>query len=162
MPYGPNMSRGTYSQGKQQRESDKAKKKREKAKKREQRREQGPEEFEIIAAEDITGRLPTTTEAMLAMEERSRAPRVSAGVPCRLFVGSLNWDTSVENLREVFGKFGSIIDAAILTDRNTGRSRGFGFITFANRKDGARAVEHLDGYEIDGHNIVVNVATERS
>ena len=49
----------------------------------------------------------------------------------------------------------------ILTDRDTGRSRGFGFVTLDNRKDAARAVDKLDGIELDGRNIVVNVATER-
>ena len=95
------------------------------------------------------------------MEERAKAPRAAATVPCRLFVGSLNWDTTVEALREVFSKFGTISDATILTDRGTGRSRGFGFVTFEDRKDGARAVEQLHGYELDGHRIVVNVATDR-
>jgi hypothetical protein len=155
------MSRSTYYQGKQQRDSDKARKKREKAMRREQRREQGPEEFEVIAAEDIVGNLPTTTEALLAMEERARSPRAAATVPCRLFVGSLNWDTTVDGLRQVFSKFGTITDTAILTDRSTGRSRGFGFVTFEDRKDGAQAVEQLNGFELDGHRIVVNVATKR-
>ena len=49
----------------------------------------------------------------------------------------------------------------ILTDRGTGRSRGFGFVTLQNRKDAARAVEQLNGAELDGRNIIVNVATER-
>jgi RNA recognition motif-containing protein len=155
------MSRSTYSQGRQQRDSDKARKKRDKEKRREQRREQGPEEFEVIAAEDIVGNLPTTTEALLAMEERARSPRAAATVPCRLFVGSLDLDTTVDELRQVFSKFGTITDTAILTDRNTGRSRGFGFVTFEDRKDGAQAVAQLNGFELNGHRIVVNVATER-
>jgi hypothetical protein len=155
------MNNVNFFQEKRQRESDKARKKREKAARREQRREQGPDRFEVIAVEEVVGRLPTTTEAMLAMAERARAPRAAAGVPCRLFVGGLSWDTTEDELREVFSKFGTITDLAILTDHSTGRSRGFGFVTFENRKDGARAVEHLDGFELDGRSIVVNVATER-
>jgi RNA recognition motif-containing protein len=155
------MSRNTYYQGKQQRDSDKARKKRDKAMRREQRREQGPAELEVVAAEDIVGNLPTTSEALLAIEERARAPRVAATVPCRLFVGSLNWETTEDGLRQVFSKFGTITDMAIVTDRTTGRSRGFGFVTFEDRKDGAQAVEKLHGYELDGHRIVVNVATKR-
>ena len=155
------MARGTYSQGKRQREAEKARKKREKAERRAQRREQGPGEIEIVTQEDIVGDVPTPSEAMRAMEERANAPRQAATVPCRLFVGGLSWDTSEEKLRSVFEEFGTITDSVILTDRDTGRSRGFGFITLENRKDAARAVDQLDGVELDGRNIVVNVATER-
>ncbi len=155
------MARGTYSQGRRQREADKAQKKREKAERREQRREKGPGEIEVVRAEDVIGHVPTTSEAMRAIEEQANAPRAAAGVPCRLFVGGLSWDTTLEVLRDVFGEFGKIADAVILTDRSTGRSRGFGFVTFGNRKDAARAVDKLDGAEIDGRNIVVNVATDK-
>jgi len=155
------MARNSYSQGKRQREAEKARKKREKAERRAERREMGAAEVEIVTAEEALGTAPSPTEAMRQMELRAAAPRAASGIPCRLFVGSLNWDTTVETLREVFGKFGTVTDAAILTDRGTGRSRGFGFVTFANRKDAARAVETLDGSEVDGREIVVNVATER-
>ena len=155
------MARGTYSQGKRQREADKAKKKRDKADKREYRREQGPEEAEIITQAEAVGYAPSPMEAMRTMEERARMPRPAATVPSRLFVGGLNWDTTLEVLRGVFSEFGTITDATILTDRATGRSRGFGFVTFENRKDGARAVEQLDGTELEGRTIVVNVATDR-
>ncbi len=155
------MARGTYSQSKRQREADKAKKKRDKAERREQRREDGPSKPEIVRAEDVVGHVPTTSEAMRAIEERANAPRAAAGVPCRLFVGGLNWDTTLEVLRSVFGEFGNISDAVILTDRGTGRSRGFGFVTLENRKDAARAVEQLDGSELDGRNIVVNIASDK-
>jgi len=112
-------------------------------------------------AEDIVGNLPTSSEAMRAIEERATAPRAAAGIPCRLFVGGISWDTTLETLRGVFEEFGAITDAVILTDRGTGQSRGFGFVTFQNRKDAARAVEQLDGFELDGRNIIVNVATEK-
>ncbi|MFO8071202.1 MAG: hypothetical protein R6V85_04930 [Polyangia bacterium] len=155
------MARGSYSQGKRQREADKARKKREKAERRAQRREREPAEDEIISAEEAAGYAPTPAEAMIAMQERAQRPRPAASVPCRLFVGGLSWDTTQEVLVEVFSQFGAIADAVILTDRSTGRSRGFGFVTFKNRKDGARAVEQLDGTELDGRTIAVNVATER-
>lgn len=155
------MARGSYSQGKRQREADKARKKKAKAERREQRREQGPAEFEVVSAEEIVGNLPTSSEAMRAMEERAAAPRAAAGIPCRLFVGGISWDTTLETLRGVFEEFGTVTDAVILTDRGTGQSRGFGFVTFQNRKDAARAVEQLDGFELDGRNIIVNVATEK-
>ncbi len=155
------MARGTYSQSKRQREADKARKKRDKAERREQRREEGPGEVEIISAAEAVGYVPTTREAMQAIEERANLPRAAAKVPCRLFVGSISGDTTLEELRGVFSEFGNIIDAVILTDRSTGRSRGFGFVTFENRKDAARAVEQLNGAELDGRNIVVNIATDK-
>ncbi len=95
------------------------------------------------------------------IEERARAPRAAATVPCKLFVGDLSYNTSEASLHELFSQFGTLAEAVIVTDRNTNRSRGFGFVTFENRKDGVKAVEQLDGYELDGRNIVVNVATTR-
>jgi len=155
------MSRNAYSQGKRQREADKARKKLEKAERRAERRAQGPAEDEIVSAAEIVGRLPTSREALWKMEERARAPRAAATVPCRLFVGSLSWDTTAQKLRDVFSEFGTVTDAAIVTDRGSGQSRGFGFVTFENRRDATRAVAQLNGAEIDGREIVVNVATGR-
>ena len=155
------MARNSYSQGKRQREADKARKKRAKAERRAERRELGPAADEIVFAEDIVGNLPTTNEALAAMEQRASAPRPAAGVPCRLFVGGLSWDTTEETLRRVFEEFGTVTDAVIMNDRSTGRSRGFGFVTFGSRKDASRAVEQLNGADLDGREIVVNVATAR-
>jgi hypothetical protein len=155
------MSRGTYSFGKRQRENAKARKKREKAERRARRREDGPEEPEIVTQDDIVGDLPTIAEAMEAIENPEPGDRAGGGVPCRLFVGSLSWDTTNDSLRKAFEKFGPVADAMIVTDRDTGRSRGFGFVTMADRKDAQRAIKDLDDSELDGRRIVVNVATER-
>lgn len=97
----------------------------------------------------------------MAMEERAKRPRPAATIPSRLFVGSLSWDTTEEALNNLFSQCGEVTDVVILSDRNTGRSRGFGFVTFSDRKDGTRAIEQLDGWELDGRNIVVRVATGR-
>jgi hypothetical protein len=155
------MSRNTYSQGKRQREAEKARKKQEKAERRAARREQGPATAEIVSAAEIVGRLPTTGEALWKMEERARAPRAAALVPCRLFVGGLSYDMTADGLRAVFSEFGTLTDAVIVADRSSGQSRGFGFVTFENRREATRAVTQLNGKEIDGREIVVNVATER-
>ena len=154
------MSRGNYSMGKRQRESAKARKKKEKAERRARKREQGPDEIEIVSQDDIVGDLPTIEQAMAAIEnpDRDRSP---AGIPCRLFVGSLSWDTTSESLRDAFQKFGPVADCVIVTDRDTGRSRGFGFVTMADRKDAQKAIQELDDQELDGRRIVVNIATER-
>ncbi|MBN2340488.1 MAG: RNA-binding protein [Deltaproteobacteria bacterium] len=95
------------------------------------------------------------------IEERASAPKAAATVPCKLFVGSLTDIVTEEVLRDIFSQFGKISEAAVIRDRNTNQSRGFAFVTFENRHDGAKAVEEMDGYELDGHNISVKVATGR-
>ena len=152
---------GDYSQGKRQREQQQARKQREKAERRMIRREQGPSEPEIVSAEDIVGRLPSIDEAMRAIEQGATANRGVASIPCRLFVGGLGSSINEAELREAFGAFGVIADAVILKDRGTGQSRGFGFVTMENRKDANRAIDELNGSELNGRRLVVNVATDR-
>jgi cold-inducible RNA-binding protein len=79
----------------------------------------------------------------------------------KLFVGGVSWNTTDEGLREAFEKFGEVTDAVIITDRETGRSRGFGFVTFQNNDDAEKAVKSMDGTELDGRTIRVNEAKER-
>lgn len=154
------MSRGgNYGQGKRQRAAEKARKKREKAERRARKREEGPNEIPVTTAEEMQGDLPSIAEAMANIT--SPATQRAASVPCRLFVGGLSWDTTEEGLRQAFGKFGTVTDAFIVKDRDTGRSRGFGFVTLDNRKDAAKAIEALHDTELDGRTIAVNVATER-
>ncbi len=78
----------------------------------------------------------------------------------KLFVGSLPWSISSEKLQELFAQYGEITEAIVITDRDTGRSKGFGFITFAQEADAKKALE-MDGKEIEGRTIVVNVAKPR-
>ncbi len=77
----------------------------------------------------------------------------------KLFVGGLAWATTTDGLREAFARFGEISDAIVLTDKETGRSRGFGFVTFKNDTDGDRAQSEMNGQEIDGRTIKVDFAT---
>jgi RNA recognition motif-containing protein len=156
------MSRGgAYSMGKRDRENQKARKKREKAERRRVKRERGPGDVEVVTADDITGELPTAEEAILAMEANAAAPQSANAIPCRLFVGGLSWDTNAQGLQAVFSQYGPVDDAFVVTDRGTGQSRGFGFVTFENRRDAAKAIEQLDGTELDGRRISVNIATDR-
>ena len=76
----------------------------------------------------------------------------------KLFVGSLSWDTSEEALRDFFSQVGEVEEVAIITDRATGRSKGFGFVTMKSEEDAAKAIEELNGKELDGRSIVVNKA----
>lgn len=155
------MSRGTFSPGKRQRENDRSRKKQDKAERRRVKRERGPGEVEVTTAEEVLGRIPSIEEAMAAMQYRETAPRAASAIPARLFVGGLSRETTAEHLREVFGEYGAVADAVVVTDRDTGSSRGFGFVTMENRKDAPSAISGLSDSTLDGRRIVVNAATER-
>ena len=79
----------------------------------------------------------------------------------KLFVGSLSWDTTDDGLRQAFERFGEIVEAKVITDRDTGRSRGFGFVTFDDADAAQNAVGEMDGAELDGRRIKVDVAQDR-
>jgi cold-inducible RNA-binding protein len=80
----------------------------------------------------------------------------------KLFVGGLSWDTTDEGLRQAFASCGEITEAKVITDRDTGRSRGFGFVTFAQNEDAKSAISKMDGTNLDGKTIKVNEAQEKS
>jgi len=80
----------------------------------------------------------------------------------KLFVGGLSWGTDDEMLRASFEKFGEIDEAKVITDRETGRSRGFGFVTFSDDDAALNAVSEMDGQPIDGRTVKVNEAHEKS
>jgi RNA recognition motif-containing protein len=80
----------------------------------------------------------------------------------KLFVGGLNWKTTDEGLREAFASFGQITEAKVITDRETGRSRGFGFVNFVDDSAADQAIAALNGQELDGRVVQVNVAQERA
>jgi RNA recognition motif-containing protein len=82
-------------------------------------------------------------------------------MPKKLFVGSLSWNTDDNGLREAFAPFGEIAEATVITDRYSGRSRGFGFVTFENDEDADKAIEALNDTELDGRTIKVDVALDR-
>ena len=79
----------------------------------------------------------------------------------KVFIGGMSWDTSVDGLREAFNEFGEMLDATVITDRDTGRSRGFGFITFASKESVSKAIAKMNGAVLDGRTLVVNEARER-
>jgi len=80
----------------------------------------------------------------------------------KLFVGGLSWNTDDHGLRMAFEQHGEVTDAKVITDRDTGRSRGFGFVTFSEESDGTNAIEQMNGVELDGRTLNVNEAQERS
>src|SRR5437879_1983430 len=79
----------------------------------------------------------------------------------RLFVGGLAFTTSTDGLREAFARFGPVQSAAVMTDRETGRSRGFGFVEMASEEEAERAISALNGSSLDGRMIRVDKATPR-
>ncbi len=76
----------------------------------------------------------------------------------KLFVGGLSWGTTDEGLHQAFEKYGEIVEAKVITDRETGRSRGFGFVTFASEEGIQNAVNEMNGAQLDGRTIRVNEA----
>jgi len=80
----------------------------------------------------------------------------------KLFVGGLAWATDDEGLRAAFSEHGTVTDAKVINDRDTGRSRGFGFVTFESADQAQAAIAAMDGSNLDGRNIRVNEAQERS
>lgn len=79
----------------------------------------------------------------------------------KLFVGNLSWGIDRDSLYRAFEGYGEIEDARVITDRDTGRSRGFGFVTFADDGAADRAMEEMNGKDVDGRPLRVNEAQER-
>ncbi|MCD4811713.1 RNA-binding protein [bacterium] len=80
----------------------------------------------------------------------------------KLFVGNLSWGISDEQLREAFSAFGTVEEAVVITDRQSGRSKGFGFVTMSTEEEAQKAVEGLNESELDGRAINVSEARERT
>lgn len=79
----------------------------------------------------------------------------------KVFVGGLSWDTNDQSLTAAFSQIGAVTEAKVISDRDTGRSRGFGFVTFAAPADAQRAIAELDGTDLDGRSIRVNQAEDK-
>jgi RNA recognition motif-containing protein len=79
----------------------------------------------------------------------------------KLYVGNLSFNTTEQSLTELFGAVGTVNSASIIEDRETGRSRGFGFVEMSSQAEGEQAIATLDGKEIDGRNLKVNEAKPR-
>ena len=79
----------------------------------------------------------------------------------KLYVGNLSFDTSGSDLEQIFGEIGTVESATVIEDRDTGRSRGFGFIEMSNKDEAEQAIEQLNGKEVDGRELKVNEAKPR-
>jgi RNA recognition motif-containing protein len=80
----------------------------------------------------------------------------------KLFIGGLAWATDENTLRDAFGSFGTVTDVKIILDRDTGRSRGFGFVNFTSPQEAEVALQEMDGRELAGRQIRVDYATDKS
>ena len=76
----------------------------------------------------------------------------------KLFVGGLSFDTTEDILKETFSKAGTVESAIIITDKISGRSKGFGFVEMSSEEEAQKAIEMFNGKELDGRNITVNEA----
>ncbi len=79
----------------------------------------------------------------------------------RLYVGNLNFNTNAEGVRAAFQEFGTVSDVHLVSDRETGRSRGFAFVTMGTPEEAAKAIEGMDGRTLDGRPLRVNEAEQR-
>jgi RNA recognition motif-containing protein len=81
-------------------------------------------------------------------------------MPVTLYVGNLPWSVTEDELADAFSSVGAVSAARIITDRETGRSRGFGFVE-VNEDDAPKAIEAMNGYELKGRKLIVNTARPR-
>jgi hypothetical protein len=139
----------------------KIQKRQEKERRRMAKRDAPRAPVEIVSAEEVIGPLRSIAETMAEITGGGRTHQGAAPLPVKLFVGSLSDSTTSSSLEAAFKPFGDILEAAVILDRNSGVSREFGFVTMADRKDAPRAIEAMDGSELDGSRIVVSIATER-
>jgi RNA recognition motif-containing protein len=80
----------------------------------------------------------------------------------KLFVGGLAWETDDTSLANAFSSYGEVVEAKVITDRETGRSRGFGFVTFQDEAAASSAMQGMNGRELDGRALRVDLATEQA
>jgi len=157
------MARSNYSAGKRQREKERAKKKKEKMERaRERSRSGGGGGVPVATVDEIQGGMMSIEQVMQNIENGGDDEQETrATIPSRLFIGGLDWRVTDVELQKKLEEYGPVTDVHIVKDRDTGDSRGFGFVTMANRKDADRAIKTLDGKDFSGRNLVVRQATER-
>src|ERR1700712_1474409 len=145
---------------KRAREDKRDQKAREKEQRRNDKRNMPTNGPELTTQAEIVGNLRSIEEVMASLQGGARVQRSAPALPSKLFVGSLSDATTSATLRAHFEPHGVIAEAVVITDRGTGATRNFGFVTMADRKDAPAAISALHHSELDGYRIVVNVATE--
>lgn len=158
--------RNRHRGDKRAREIDKAKRKREKREKKAARRR--AKEAKSGPSVDAEGNpilpigapidLPDVTLDAISPDGVAVRTNGSPRPPLKLFIGGLNRSTETADLRQAFEAHGPVTEARVIHDRETGQSRGFGFVTYADGHDGEKALDVMDGAELDTHNIRVRRA----
>ena len=114
---------------------------------------------EMFSGYELNGRVLTVNKAAPKGAQPERPPRPPQSF--RVYVGNLPWDVDNSRLEQIFSEHGKVEDARVVYDRETGRSRGFGFVTMSSETDMNDAIAALDGQSLDGRAIRVNVAQDR-
>ncbi|CAN6197721.1 unnamed protein product [Urochloa humidicola] len=125
--------------------------------------EEAEKAVEMFHRYDVNGRLLTVNKAAPRGSRVERSPRQQFGSSSsfRIYVGNLPWQVDDSRLVQMFSEHGKVVDARVVYDRETGRSRGFGFVTMATQDELDDAIAALDGQSLDGRALRVNVAEER-
>jgi RNA recognition motif-containing protein len=76
----------------------------------------------------------------------------------KVYVGNLSYSVTTDELRKIFTEFGEVVDATVITDKMSGRSKGFGFVEYGEEEMAQKAVDEMNGKEVDGRKLVVNFA----
>jgi len=121
--------------------------------------EEAEKAVDIFHRYDLNGRLLTVNKAA-PRGSRLERPRMNDS-SFRIYVGNLPWQVDDARLEQVFSEHGKVVNARVVYDRETGRSRGFGFVTMASETELNDAIAALDGQSLEGRAIRVNVAEER-
>jgi RNA recognition motif-containing protein len=149
-----------YASGKRDREARRDQKNQDKQARLQRNRELRARGIDPMIGESTA---PAQEVALEDISPSGTAPRATGrrSMPMRLFVGGLSWETTDADLRAAFEKLGEVSEAVVILDRATGRSRGFGFVTYVDAADGQRATRELHGTELDGRPIKVSTAESR-
>ena len=155
------MSRAFFG-GKRNREANRDLKKRQKEDRLRRNRDLRARGFDpdLVDPSSAPAPLPEVKLEDVVISVPSQARRADFG-PIKLFVGGLNTDTTVHDLRRWFAPFGDVVDAIVVADRGTGRSRGFGFVSYNTPVAAEAATKALNGVEVDGQTLKVNRAEAR-
>ncbi|KAL2459499.1 31 kDa ribonucleoprotein [Forsythia ovata] len=123
--------------------------------------EEAEKAVEMFHRYDLNGRFLTVNKAAPRGSRPERPPRVFEPA-YRIYVGNLPWSVDDGRLEQVFSEHGKVVNARVVYDRESGRSRGFGFVTMSSESEMNDSIANLDGQSLDGRVIRVNIAEERA
>lgn len=122
--------------------------------------EEAEKGVELFNRYSLEGRLLTVNKAAPRGTKFERPAQPASG--SKIYVGNLPWQADDNSLLQLFSEHGKVLEARVVYDRETGRSRGFGFVTYSSESEVNDAIAALDGTELDGRPLRVNIAEDRS